>query len=321
MDNVILRKTWTQGSAVVVDDLRETAFTGENGAHTFIVSGQTAKKQAVPITGTITGAFLAPNNTTVPLTGEIVDDAAVLTLPEACYAVPGRFILSIYAANDGVTMCIYCGVGYVFRTNSERIVYPTEALPSIADLIADAQEIASSVTADADRAEAAATSAAASATSAASSASAAAESAASIPEFLVDTLFDWYMDEHSGQVTPFTKIASATITGTNLKSEIVFDPDTTHYSGGATISGTTAMYSISNIVLANPDAKIGMVSYQKVSGSGTLEVGKRENTATILFTLSGSELIGRLRVPIQYVRNGKTYSTTYQLTITVTKSA
>lgn len=159
------------------------------------------------------------------------------------------------------------------------------------------------------------------ATSANSAAGAANQAAASVPQFLMDTLFDWYMEEHSGQVTPFTKIASATISGTNLTSEIVFDPDTTNYSGGATISGTTASYSIRNIVLSNPDAEIGTVMYQKLSGSGTLTVTKQENAATILFTLSGSELIGRLRVPINYTRSGKSYSTTYQLTITVTKAS
>lgn len=221
MDNVILRKTWTQGNAPIVDDLRETAFTGESGAHTFIISGQTAKKQAVPITGTITGAFLAANNTTVPLTGEIVDDAAVLTLPQACYAVPGRFILSIYAANDGVTMCIYSAVGFVFRANSERIVYPAEALPSIADLIAEAQEIASSVTADADRAETAA--------------EAAEAAAGTIPTFTINELFNWYVEEHADMDTPFTRMTNIAINETDqyidsITWDMPFSPDTFEYN-------------------------------------------------------------------------------------------
>ena len=145
MENIILQKQWVQGAAVVPDDLRGTAFTGENGAHTFRVTGIDANQDPVAITGTITGKFLAANNVTVPLTGSIDNGAAVLTLTEDCYAVPGRFIVSIFATNDDTTLCIYCGVGNVFRTESSIVAYPSASIPDIQELIDEAQAVSAQV--------------------------------------------------------------------------------------------------------------------------------------------------------------------------------
>lgn len=145
MENIILQKQWVQGAAVVPDDLRGTAFTGENGAHTFRVTGIDANQDPVAITGTITGKFLAANNVTVPLTGSIDNGAAVLTLTEDCYAVPGRFIVSIFATNDNTTLCIYCGVGNVFRTESSIVAYPSASIPDIQTLIDEAQAVSAQV--------------------------------------------------------------------------------------------------------------------------------------------------------------------------------
>lgn len=307
---------------------------------------------AADLTGIgVTGSFLRADGETVePINGTVTGNVAEVILPPACYIVPGHFKFTMHLTDQsGATRSVMWVEGTVERNTSTAQLDPGTPIPNISQAIGQANAAANAATSaasDANTAANAANTAAETAntaagnatsatgaantaanaannaaTSANSAASAANQAAASVPQFLMDTLFDWYMEEHSGQVTPFTKIESATITGTNLSSEIVFDPDTTNYSGGATISGTTAMYSISNIVLANPDAEIGTVTYQKVSGTGTLSVTKQENAATIRFTLSGSELIGRLRVPVKYERGGKTYTSTYQLTITVTKAS
>ena len=300
----------------------------------------------------VTGVFLNASGESIsPINGTASGNVAQIILPAICYTTPGRFsfTMNLTDSQSGASRTALWVDGFVERNTSETIIAPGSPVTSIDQAIGQANaaaNAANSAATTANDAAASATTAAGTANTAAdnatsatgaantaanaansaaananSAASAANQAAASVPQFLMDTLFDWYMEEHSGQVTPFTKIESATITGTNLASEIVFDPDTTNYSGGATISGTTASYSIRNIVLSNPDAEIGTVMYQKLSGSGTLTVTKQENAATIRFTLSGSELIGRLRVPIEYVRGGKTYSTTYQLTITVTKAS
>lgn len=117
MDNMVLQKVWQQGQRLTVDDLSGCAFTGEDAAHTFEISGKNASG-AVAISGTIAGKFLRSDNVTVPVTGTASDGVASITLTEDCYAVPGRFIFSVYA-NDGThNICIYCGVGNVLRTDS-----------------------------------------------------------------------------------------------------------------------------------------------------------------------------------------------------------
>lgn len=139
MNNIILQKTWVQGRPVAVDNLLGTAFTGEAGAHTFIIKGVDAADQPVQISGDITGRLLASNNVTVPLTGTIENGCAVITLTQDCYYVPGKFIFSVYSTDGDVTSCLYCAVGNIFRTASDIIEYPSAAIPDVAQLIEDLQ--------------------------------------------------------------------------------------------------------------------------------------------------------------------------------------
>lgn len=141
MDNIVLQKTWVQGRPVVVDNLLGTAFTGEAGAHTFKIRGVDAAQETVTISGTITGKLLAANNVTISLSGSIEDGCAVVTLTDECYDVPGRFIFSVYATTGSTTLCLYCAVGNVLRTDSQVIAYPTESLPNITTLMADLEQI------------------------------------------------------------------------------------------------------------------------------------------------------------------------------------
>lgn len=155
MESNVLQKRWVQGGNVVVDDLRGTMFTGENGAHTFQISGVDSAQETVEITGTITGRFLTATNVTVPLTGTVSGGVASLTLTEDCYVIPGRFVLSIYATNGSTTQCIYCAVGNVFRTQSDIIEYPSASIPDIEQIIADAQAAATQINAEVTDAQAA----------------------------------------------------------------------------------------------------------------------------------------------------------------------
>lgn len=148
MNNIVLQKTWVQGRPVVVDNLLGTAFTGEAGAHTFKIRGVDAAQETVTISGTITGKLLAANNVTISLSGSIEDGCAVVTLTDECYDVPGRFIFSVYATSGSTTLCLYCAVGNVLRTDSQVIAYPTESLPNITSLMADLEQILSDWPAD-----------------------------------------------------------------------------------------------------------------------------------------------------------------------------
>jgi len=139
MDANVIERKWIQGTTVKPDPLTGQTFTGEAGAHTFRIAGETTGGAAAPITGTISGRFLRSDNVTVALTGTLSSGVAAVTLTGECYAVPGRFIISIYSTEGGVDMCIYCGVGNVFRTSSDQIAYPSESLPDLEDLIEQVQ--------------------------------------------------------------------------------------------------------------------------------------------------------------------------------------
>lgn len=154
MDNIVLSKKWVQGGPVIVDNLLGTAFTGEAGAHTFEIHGVDSEQQPVQISGTITANFLAANNVTIALDGSVSDGVASVTLDENCYDVPGRFILSVYATNGSTTLCLYCAVGNIMRTQSSTIAYPTDSLPNITSLMADLQDILDSWPADYSQIEA-----------------------------------------------------------------------------------------------------------------------------------------------------------------------
>ena len=140
MDNIILRRSWISGSMVKVDSLDGQIFTGENEAHTFEIAGVSSSGASVPITGTITGRFLSSDNLAHPLTGSIANGVATVTLTKECYLVPGHFVVSIYADDGNAPkICIYCGVGNVFRTAGDSVAYPSATIPDLEDLLQDVQ--------------------------------------------------------------------------------------------------------------------------------------------------------------------------------------
>lgn len=148
MEKRFIEKTWIQGEKPKPDGLSDFAFQGEALADVFIIDGKTQSGAAVDITGTITAVYLGENNMTIPLNGEIDDGKAIVTLEDSCYDIPGKFILTIYATNDDQTQCIYCGVGIMFRTQSDIVEYPSETIPDILELIAMVNEAIASVPQD-----------------------------------------------------------------------------------------------------------------------------------------------------------------------------
>lgn len=139
MDPNVIEKKWIQGTTAKPDPLTGQTFTGEADAHTFRITGETTGGAAAAITGTISARFLRSDNVTVALTGTLSSGVASVTLTSECYAVPGRFIMSIYSTESSTEMCIYCGIGNVFRTSSDQIAYPSASLPDLEDLVADVQ--------------------------------------------------------------------------------------------------------------------------------------------------------------------------------------
>lgn len=117
----IIKRTWHQNQMVKIEPLNGFAFQAENGGHTFEISGIDDSGNAVPISGTIAGVFLRPDNTDVALTGSASGGVASVTLKAECYAVPGRFLLTVYATSGSNKGTIYAAMGTVSRTSSGAV--------------------------------------------------------------------------------------------------------------------------------------------------------------------------------------------------------
>lgn len=129
----IIKRTWHQNQMVRIEPLNGFAFQAESGGHTFQISGVDDSGNAVPISGTIAGVFLRPDNTDVALTGSASGGVASVTLKAECYAVPGRFLLTVYATSGSNKGTIYAAMGTVSRTSS-GVVSPAAA-SDVVDLV------------------------------------------------------------------------------------------------------------------------------------------------------------------------------------------
>lgn len=145
-----LEKSYIAGKPVRVDDLGGQLFGGEANAHKFVITQYAAQgsSETVAITGEIAATMMVSSGATVPVTGYVQGGKAVIVLTSACYSVPGRFVLSIFANDGNISTCIYCGVGNVLRTSTDTVVYPTESLPNLSQLVAQVQAAIDSFPAD-----------------------------------------------------------------------------------------------------------------------------------------------------------------------------
>ena len=118
---------------VNIEDLRGMVFQAESGGHTFEISGINDANEAVSLSGTVAGVFMRPDNADIALTGESVDGVASVTLSEDCYAVNGRFMLTIYLTNGDQKTAIYAAIGTVANNLGGGVVGDTPA--DVVDLV------------------------------------------------------------------------------------------------------------------------------------------------------------------------------------------
>ena len=131
------------------ETLKGCEFSTESNAHTFRIS-VVNNGTPVPLTGQIVASMLLANGASLDtLTGSIESGVAVLTLPQACYQVPGRFLLAIFNIVTGSTddetvkACIYAAVGSVVNTEGNPQYDPGAVIPdaeTLAAYIEDLQE-------------------------------------------------------------------------------------------------------------------------------------------------------------------------------------
>lgn len=99
-----IQRTVALDGSDVMDPSPNSFFDGEKAAHTFIITA-TRGGEALMLTGAVSATFLNPHDAVVPVTGSIVDGAAVVTLNNDCYALSGPFTLTIDVAGVTVYAC------------------------------------------------------------------------------------------------------------------------------------------------------------------------------------------------------------------------
>lgn len=133
MANNIIKRVWNQNRMVNIEDLCGMAFQAESGGHTFAISGVDDTGAAVPLSGTVAGVFRRPDNADIALTGSASNGVVSVTLTDDCYAVPGRFGLTVFVTSGGQKTAVYAAVGTVAATNGGAVAGDTPQ--DVVDLI------------------------------------------------------------------------------------------------------------------------------------------------------------------------------------------
>ena len=136
-----IKRTVALDGGPVNDPSPNSFFDGEQGAHTFIIAATRGGEQ-LTLSGAVSATFLNTNDAVVSLIGSIVDGAAVVTLSNACYALSGRFTLTIDVA--GAT--VYESQSRIKRRSSSTAYDPSGEI-SVAALSAEIAEMKAATTA------------------------------------------------------------------------------------------------------------------------------------------------------------------------------
>ena len=131
--NNIIKRTWNQNRMVNIEDLSGMAFQAESGGHTFEISGVNDAGESVELSGTVSGVFLRPDLADIAIVGSAEDGVVSVTLPADCYAVNGRFGLTIFVTSDDQKVAVYAAVGTVTRTSGGAVAGDTPQ--DVVDLI------------------------------------------------------------------------------------------------------------------------------------------------------------------------------------------
>lgn len=99
-------------------------------------------KTPISLNGTsVVGHFTrADGNTIVINGGAVTGDTAVISLPQACYAVEGTFTLAIKLSGGGVTGTIRMVDGTVVKTTNGAMIDPGNVIPDLSDYLAVVEE-------------------------------------------------------------------------------------------------------------------------------------------------------------------------------------
>ena len=104
--------------------------------------------QAATLSGSVSASVIRADGATVAVTGALSGNRASVTLPQACYAVPG--VLSVVIKlTDGTTVTTLCAVvANVYQSSTDAVVDPGTIIPSIQSLISAIDAAIASIPAD-----------------------------------------------------------------------------------------------------------------------------------------------------------------------------
>ena len=166
--------------------IRPALLTGDKQAHTFRLAVTRSGVNADIAGAGVSAYFVRADGVTVPITGSVEGSAALVTLPDGCYRVPGRFQIVVKLSTSSGISTVFWGDGAVASSSTDVMLDTEDVIPSLDELLAQiasteaAAEHANSAAASANTAASGANSAASSASTAASRANAAAASIESI---------------------------------------------------------------------------------------------------------------------------------------------
>jgi len=149
--NEINRKFRKSRGFGFVETLNGYVFTPEANAHTFriqCVVQEDNLETVVPFeTGSVVSArFLKSNHVAELVEGSLDENgAAVVTLPAECYAVPGRFLLTVFVAYNSISVCVYAATGTVIGADSGTVNLSQNASREIDEKIAELNAAAAQV--------------------------------------------------------------------------------------------------------------------------------------------------------------------------------
>lgn len=115
--NTVIKRAWNKNKLVKVEDLTGMTFQAESGGHTFEISGVDDTGAAVSLSGTVEARFLRADNAEIIISGTVSSGKASVTLSAACYAIPGRFLLTVYVTSGGQKVAVYAATGSVVATS------------------------------------------------------------------------------------------------------------------------------------------------------------------------------------------------------------
>ena len=144
--SVIIKRVWNQNKLVNIESLHGMTFQAEDGGHIFQISGVDDTGAAVELSGTVAGVFRRPDNADIALTGAASNGVVSIALSDACYAVPGRFGLTVFVTSGGNKTAVYAAIGTVASTTGGAVAGSTPQ--DVVDLINSINTAVNSIPAD-----------------------------------------------------------------------------------------------------------------------------------------------------------------------------